>query len=150
LHEQLECTHREQSVHKFASNPTDRQTNRQTDKQTNSQTNRPHRKHNLLPSVTSTSKTSDSIESTASQVILGGGVAVQPVCLLLSEHRAVIFTIVQLSCTSRFYPRDTICYSADIIYATTFPSVCVSHACFVSKWLNVSSKFFCHLIAPSF
>ena len=32
------------SVHKFASNPTDRQTNRQTDKQTN----RPNQKHNLL------------------------------------------------------------------------------------------------------
>ena len=32
------------SVHKFASNPMDRQTNRQTDKQTN----RPNQKHNLL------------------------------------------------------------------------------------------------------
>jgi len=32
------------SVHKFASNPTDRQTDKQTDRQTN----RPHRKHNLL------------------------------------------------------------------------------------------------------
>jgi len=30
-------------------------------------------------------------------VILGGGVAV---CLLLSAHRAVIFAIAQLSCTS--------------------------------------------------
>ena len=40
------------SVHKFASNPTDRQTDKQTDKQTDRQTdrqtNRPHRKHNLL------------------------------------------------------------------------------------------------------
>ena len=30
------------SIHKFASNPTDRQTNRQTDRQTDKQTNRPH------------------------------------------------------------------------------------------------------------
>ena len=30
------------------------------------------------------------------------------------------------------------------------PSVCLSHACIVSKRLNVSSKFFHHLIGPSF
>ena len=30
------------------------------------------------------------------------------------------------------------------------PSVCPSHACIVSKRLNVSSKFFHHLIGPSF
>ena len=38
------------------------------------------------------------------------------------------------------------------VYATAFPSVCVSvsHACFVSKRLNISSKFFHHLISPSF
>jgi len=30
------------------------------------------------------------------------------------------------------------------------PSVCLSHACFVSKRLNISSKFFHYLIGPSF
>jgi len=46
---------------------------------------------------TPTSITSGWIESTQSYVILGGGVAVC-VCLLLSEHRAVMFAIAQLSC----------------------------------------------------
>jgi len=36
------------------------------------------------------------------------------------------------------------------VYAMAFPSVGVSHTCFLSKWLNVLSKFFHHLIAPSF
>ena len=31
-------------------------------------------------------------------MILGGGVAVYPVCLLLSAHRAVMFAIAQLCC----------------------------------------------------
>jgi len=45
---------------------------------------------------TSTSITSSWIESTASQVILGGGVAV---CLFLSAHHAATFAIAQLSFT---------------------------------------------------
>ena len=42
--------------------------------------------------------------------------------------------------------------SAGIRYATVFPSVCLSvcHTRFVSKRLNISSKFVYHLIAPSF
>jgi len=50
---------------------------------------------------TPTSITSGWIESssTESHMILGGGVAV---CLLLSAHYAVIFTIAQLSCQLRF------------------------------------------------
>jgi len=40
------------------------------------------------------------------------------------------------------------------VYATPIPSVCLSvrlsHACIVSKGLNVSSKFFRLLIGPSF
>ena len=46
----------------------------------------------------------------------------------------------------RFYPRDAMLAR---VYATAFPSVCLSHKCFVSKQLNVSSKFFYHLITPS-
>jgi len=38
-----------------------------------------------------------------------------------------------------FYPRDAMLAQ---VYATAFPSVCVPHACFVSKRLNISSKFF--------
>ena len=45
---------------------------------------------------------------------------------------------------SSFYPRDTM---LAWVYAMAFSSVCVSHTCFVSKWLNVSLKFFYHLIA---
>ena len=58
-----------------------------------------------------------------------------------------------------FYARQQ-CYSA--LYATPIPSVdlsvglsvrlsvCLSYACIVSKRLNASSKFFHHLIDPSF
>jgi len=42
--------------------------------------------------------------------------------------------------------RTMLC-SASICYGI---SICVSHSWFVSKWLNVSGKFFYHLIAPSF
>jgi len=49
-----------------------------------------------------------------------------------------------------FYPHDAM---LAWIYATAFPSVClsvcVSNTCIVSKRLNVSSKFFYHLIASS-
>jgi len=49
---------------------------------------------------TPTSTTSGWIESTESHVILGGGVAV--CCLFtFAAHRALIFTIVQLSCSFR-------------------------------------------------
>jgi len=44
-----------------------------------------------------------------------------------------------------FYPHSTMLAWA---YATAFPSVCVSHVCSISKWLNISSKFFYHLTAP--
>jgi len=41
-------------------------------------------------------------------------------------------------------------YSAYATPSTPIPSVCTSHACIVSKRLNVSSKFFHCLIGPSF
>ena len=50
---------------------------------------------------TPTSITSGWSESNESHVILGGGVAV---CLLLSAHRAVIFVIAQLSCSTWMAP----------------------------------------------
>jgi len=46
-----------------------------------------------------------------------------------------------------FLPRHAM---LSAVYATPIPSVCLSHACIVSKRLNVSSKFFHHLIGPSF
>ena len=48
-----------------------------------------------------------------------------------------------------FYARQHICYSAYMPRQSRL-SVHLSHACIVSKRLNVSSKFFHHLIGPSF
>jgi len=58
----------------------------------------------------------------------------------------------ELSCTSgvsfsHVFTRDSIYAIARICHAT---SVCLSHACIVSKRLNVSSKFFNRLIGPTF
>ena len=51
--------------------------------------------------------------------------------------------LVQMICS--FYARQ------QRVYATAFrPSVCLSHACIVSKRLNISSKLFHYLIGPSF
>ena len=52
-----------------------------------------------------------------------------------------------------FYARQHICYSAYMprqFRPSVCPSVCPSHACIVSKRLNVSSKFFHCPIGPSF
>jgi len=46
-----------------------------------------------------------------------------------------------------FYPCDAMLAP---VYAMAILSACVSHVCFVSKQLNILSKFFYHLIAPSF
>jgi len=48
-----------------------------------------------------------------------------------------------------FYARQHICYSAYMPRQFRL-SVCLSHVCIVSKRLNISSKFFHHLIGPSF
>jgi len=58
-------------------------------------------------------------------------------------------------CNARgdFYARQHICYSAYMprqFRLSVRPSVCLSHACIVSKRLNVSSKFFHGLINRSF
>ena len=71
------------------------------------------------------------------QALLSAGLIGRPV---VSQH-------VWLVNTDNFYPRDAVLAPVN---ATAFPSVCVSHACFVSKRLNISSKLFQHLIAPSF
>ena len=53
--------------------------------------------------------------------------------------------MVTLSNKSDFYPSDAMLAR---VYAVAFLSiclsVCVSHTCFVSKWLNSSLKFFYH------
>jgi len=51
--------------------------------------------------------------------------------------------------TIHFFTRDSLCYSA-YMPRQFRPSVCLSHACIVSKRLNVSSKFLHYLIGPSF
>jgi len=48
-----------------------------------------------------------------------------------------------------FYAIVHICYANSVCPSVRF-SVCLSHACIVSKRLNVSSKFFHDLIGPSF
>jgi len=57
-------------------------------------------------------------------------------------------TTVVLAAVLLVVTRDSI---ARICHANSVrPSVCLSHACIVSKRLNVSSKLFHHPIGPSF
>jgi len=62
---------------------------------------------------------------------------------LTNNMRWTVFTRDSISHTAYAIPR--ICHANSVR-----PSVCLSHACFVSKRLNVSSKLFYNLIGPSF
>jgi len=80
----------------------------------------------------------------------------QSVHVATSHASFVSFCTRQYACALRtlaqFYARQHICYSAYMprqFRMSVRPSVCLSHACIVSKRLNVSSKFVHHLFAST-
>jgi len=68
----------------------------------------------------------------------------QQACDVLSTVTNMLFSGDES--ISAHFTRDSIYAIARICHANSV----LSHACFVSKWLNASSKFFHYLIGPSF
>ena len=64
----------------------------------------------------------------------------------------ISFMNLEFANTVRVFTRDSIYAIARIrqFRMSVCPSVCPSHACIVSKRLNLSSKFFHYLIGPTF